>query len=179
MNCSGQEEAPFELLVAVILMTFVILIGLYAMTEASNRKCLQEKNKDLDNLAAKIQEVANNETIAAAPLSFIASQCGKNEEIKIISSIEAIQCRVCPGSLKSCLLLNYRSDAGYIENKCLNISQATYFDSGDKGCPAKIGDYDLVDLNPENEIERGLYKLEFNQKSTENFPVICAYYKKG
>ena len=50
MKQKGQEEGPFELLIAVILMTFVIFIGIQAMDILRVQTCegKAEKAKGVD-----------------------------------------------------------------------------------------------------------------------------------
>ena len=54
----GQEAAPFELLIAVILMGFVIVVGIYATQQLEKQKCFQESNKKMEELKEAMEIVS-------------------------------------------------------------------------------------------------------------------------
>ena len=54
----GQEEAPFELLVAVIVMGFVLFVGMQAMMQLQLSECTGRTERTLESLKTSIETVA-------------------------------------------------------------------------------------------------------------------------
>ena len=57
VNNKGQESAPFELLISVIIMGFVIFVGLIAMNQLNEQKCINETKAKLEEMKTKIETV--------------------------------------------------------------------------------------------------------------------------
>ena len=177
----GQEAAPFELLIAVILMGFVILVGMQAMSALGSQKCIHETEGQLENMKSAIQTVVNEKY--PQNVSFKIGNCFKGEQVQIRKFNEPKLCEdMCPEGQSPCTVLIYSNDEGYsIDPKCLNIRFDTQYSTQfqetgtDYGC-IKIGEeFMLKNLNSEI-ILPGLYKL-FPLERTESYPTVCAYYK--
>ncbi|MDD5163664.1 MAG: hypothetical protein PHD95_05665 [Candidatus ainarchaeum sp.] len=170
----GQEEAPFELLIAVIIMGFVLFIGLKAMTTLDEQRCSQQTEQKLEDLKTKLEIVINQKSPQF--LDFRADCYDpKDETIKISYSERPQVCAdYCSSGASICRLLEYsNSKKGVYFKKCLNINPNTVFSSPD--CPdlqaseKKILLEEFVDIVP-----RGV--IYFNNKETSaSFPTVCAY----
>ncbi|MFH1545398.1 MAG: hypothetical protein ABIE23_04930 [archaeon] len=181
-NEKAQEEAPFEVLIAVILMMFVIVTGLIVMTEVSQQKCVKVTEKKMEDLKASIEAVSRG---GASSVDFQMDSCGKNEKFFLSRVDDPISCSQCIGSPEKCTLLMYRSDNARIPPKCVAIPFDLTFDGdGDYGCNKVIGNeqYELVDINPTSPknptslIEKGHYQFYY-RITNQVFTIICAYRK--
>jgi hypothetical protein len=54
VNAVGQEAAPFELLIAVIVMGFVIFAGMSAMEQLWLQKCYGTTDAKLEEMKASL-----------------------------------------------------------------------------------------------------------------------------
>jgi hypothetical protein len=181
VNNSGQESAPFELLIAVIIMSFVIFVGLIAMGNLTEQKCYNETVAKLEEMKTKIETVVAEKT--PQQINFRLSACydPDDEQIKIADYSEPAFCADYCGATKNlCTLLQYyyagRNDTGgFAKRLCLNISPDADFPKTGN-CPSKEDEgYELVDFR--EEIVQGQYLLVNKTGVTSTFPTICAYRK--
>ena len=61
LSQKGQEAAPFELLIAVITMTFVIVVGLNAMSTLLRAQCEGKIDQNMEELKTALETVAKGE----------------------------------------------------------------------------------------------------------------------
>ncbi len=180
MFCRGQEEAPFQLLVAVILMTFVIIVGLNAMNEASREKCFNNTEKLLNDLKQSIEKTAIYKQPSS--INFNPPGCTKNESFVLIKSDESRICsELCMNSSSSCILLRYKTvEITEIQDKCINISYDTQFrhyaDDWDSGCMHLEG-YTGISIDSQGFIP-GVYQFLYSETSGTTSPVVCVYIKE-
>jgi len=170
----AQVSAPFELMVAVILMTFVILAGLYAMNTLERQKCENEVNKALEELKEGIELIAKGK--GQYRVSFILPGCAERAEVKIVTHTDPYLCSIiCGGSKNVCTVLTFQAEGVSSMVKCLEISPLTQFSSND--CEEYIGDdYVLVDWSSGN-IQQGVYLLTSSYAVAGGVPTICPYIK--
>ena len=173
----GQEAAPFELLVAIILMGFVIIAGFNALQVLERTTCEGKMRQSLEEIRAGIESVVK--TKSKANVSFELPNCFSEKEssLRIIERDELDYCSAyCGGSLSQCIVLQFSSPS-FTEVKCLRISSATTFPEGSP-CDVRVleGSYSLADWKGK-QIEEGQYTLikQFNLFS--DAPVICVYRK--
>jgi hypothetical protein len=105
----AQVSAPFELLVAIIVMLFVIIAGNYALKNLSENTCLGNKRQDFSNLISSLREVVLGSDLAYRTIDFKTKACYSQEyEKTILSTVQdkAVCERYC-GSGTSCILLYY------------------------------------------------------------------------
>ncbi len=174
----GQESAPFELLVAVVVMTFVLLIGVRAMDELSKVKCKGEIEAELEELKTAIQTVATARGKQTFGLSI--PPCFESEETTL--AIRArddprVCAQYCGGGQTLCTLLVFNAATQYASWKCLKISPNTIFATTSSTCPPDEPGrgYTAVDLKGEQGIENGDYVLVGKFDVTSSVPVVCAY----
>jgi len=173
----GQEGAPFELLVAVIIMGFVIFVGLRAMYEVDRQRCYNETNAKLDELKTKLETTVTERSQQS--ILFTMSNCfnPKDESIRIKDYSEPAFCAKYCGTAKNlCTILQYyhSGDDAFAIRKCLNISPDTVFPYNVGTCPDREGE-ELIDFR--EEIVQGKYLLVNKTKATSTYPTICAYRK--
>jgi len=180
LNQKGQESAPFELLIAVIVMTFVIMIGLQATDTLVKEQCKGQIESGLERMKTGIESVVKGK--GKENVSFNLPTCFEEKRTKIRIAIEdsAKSCAyLCGGSQQVCTLLIY-SNPQFNSIKCLYISPHTIFPTGDP-CDAEDiageGEYEAVDLKGDEGIKPGHYILISKFSSLSQNPIICAFRK--
>lgn len=180
LDRKGQESAPFELLVAVIIMGFVIFVGMQAMDQLNRQKCFNEINAKLEEMKTKLETVVTERS--PQQINFILSSCfnSRDETIRIKDYSEPALCAEYCGAAKNlCTLLQYyySGESGFSIRKCLNISPDTVFPYNIGTCPDRAStNEELTDYR--EEITQGQYMLLNKTSVTSTYPTICAYRKK-
>ena len=105
----GQVSAPFEILVAVIVMGFVILAGTYALKNLSENTCLGDKRKEMGDLVSSLRDVVLGSDLTFRNITFQTKACfnSKAESIQLNAYNEQSRCTAYCGSGVSCVLLEY------------------------------------------------------------------------
>lgn len=184
----GQESAPFELLVAVIIMGFVIFIGTSVMQQVNCEKCKGETNAKLDRMAIALQNADESGSIQPN-VSFFLSGCFNQDEEKVWIEDEsgALCAAYCGAEKQLCTLLKYYGNGcgGFSIIKCLQISPDADFPSTTGGrCEEREG-MQLVDFERRDEPiatggnKQGNYLLWNKTGQGDTFSTICAYRKEG
>lgn len=174
----GQEAAPFELLIAVIIMGFVIFVGMKAMSDLQMQKCYGETDAKLEELKTRLEVVVTQRS--PQTVNFNLSGCFNPEDETIIIKDESepqVCASYCGAAKRLCTLLKYynEGEGSFSIIKCLNISPETVFPTGGR-CPQKSG-MSLVDFK--ERIEQGHYQLINKTKPTDTFPTVCAYMRES
>jgi hypothetical protein len=173
LNKRGQEEAPFELLIAVIVMSFVLFIGLKAMTTLDDQRCVQQTEQKLEDLKTKLEIVINQKS---PQLLDFREDCynPKDETIKIVyNEMPRVCADYCSSGASVCKLLEYsNSKKGVYFKKCLSINPNTVFSSQD--CLDLSSEKKVLLENFGDFVPRGI--LYFNNRETSSsFPTVCVY----
>lgn len=163
----AQMSAPFELLVAIIVMTFVIIAGNYALANLNENTCLGNKRQDFSNLNSSLREIVLGSDLAYRTIDFSTKACynEKYENVKLnVVTDDKERCeRIC-GSGTSCVLLEY----SYVNPEKLDYKQpippiCTYlptnlvFETGTTQC-GQLEQYETL-INPRENISPGRYKI--------------------
>lgn len=171
----GQESAPFEVLIGVILMGFVLYVGFNAMDMITKNDCKNKLTQAVEDLRMKIENVS--EIGIPANFDFRAPVCFKNQRIKIDEfSDETICASICDTATPNCLSITVTSDET-IERFCLKTALKIYFPETYDVCQDKSNEgYTLVDLR--DNIYDGHYYLVNQTPERQTYPVVCAYYRR-
>ncbi len=188
----GQESAPFELLIAVILMGFVLFAGYEAILRLREQTCTNTINAALEGMSRNLQNVATGKGTAQFNFSFgdcsakindcenfnALSQTGDVECVQLIDSTDPNICSsFCSSARSICSLLQYKGTRNTI-TKCVDISPSTAFPAEGSGqCPDRqIEEWYLQDFTAST-IQRGTYSFLKVSDLTASVPVVCAYLK--
>ncbi len=169
-NRSGQESAPFELLVAVIIMGFVIFFGLQAMQELEKQQCIAKADKKLEELRTGLEQTVG---LNASPqIDFIFEGCFQNYEVQLRQVANTSLCsRICKGAKELCVFLEFESESpSYSDRKCVNIAYLTNFERTDSGAECVQG-FEKVNPYDEGQVREGFYQLS-NITTTQSFPKV-------
>jgi len=176
----GQEAAPFELLIAVIIMMFVLFVGLQATDTLNKEKCKGEIDSELEELRTAVQTVATGKGQQAVGFSTPGCFGDKESSTKIVDRDDRQLCsQACGGSSQLCTLLIFTSPS-FVSTKCLFISPNTIFPIDDPCSSSAVGaegDYDIRDLKDQRGIENGNYFLVSKHSFLSSNPIVCAYKK--
>lgn len=179
-NSKGQAEAVFEVLIAVILLSFVLVIGSISMNTISNNKCSKEIDISLKDFVLNIERVSSSSLASKSYLFGLPNCFGPDADVKIISESDSALCSsYCPGSTGGCYLMQYDNNKDKVNPRrynCLNISPITVLN--DNGI-CNQGNLALVDSSQGN----GAYSLEYKftrgkyliTSASLQRPNICIY----
>lgn len=196
MNQKGQESAPFELLVAVIIMGFVMFVGMYAMANLQREQCYNETLKTIQDFSRTLEEVATTPGhIKNYNLAFPAG-CGAGPKREVMIGTRLVPteqlllrtwsnpeycANQCGSSGSLCVMLHYSPFERQGITKCINIPPDTWFPPQESvgtpgGCTDKLNHttaYRLVTVR--SDIPEGYYLFQNISSPNSTNPVICAY----
>ncbi|VVB99291.1 Uncharacterised protein [uncultured archaeon] len=177
----GQESAVFEVLIAVIIMSFVLVVGFNALNVLSQKVCEGKLSQNLEQIRSAIEEVVNTKNKGNVYFELPECYSDTGSKLLIVESDSQAQCSaVCGGTVGRCTLLVFSSDK-YSENKCLRVSSATTFPDGEPCDPNILepsGAYELVNWKSSSGISEGTYTLFKVSSLSSERPEICAFKRK-
>ena len=107
----GQEEAPIELLIAVTVLTFVLIIGFFTYQNMCSSQFEQKMRASVSTFARQIEQVYRSGIGTAQPveLDFTPIGCPQSEveSVRLISGLDSEYEPICISYTgdKSCLIL--------------------------------------------------------------------------
>jgi hypothetical protein len=178
----AQASAPFELFVAVIIMSFVIVVGYQVLAEVKKQVCLNSVDKEMTNFKYNLEDTVNRKSST----KFLFNPEGDCFESK--DTIMKIQTetnkKVCdarcgyPADVCFIMIFNNPKVAMSFKAKCVDLPQYTNFPV--ELCNSGGGD-DLTTYTPidpmNGNLLPGLYALRNISAAGETFPKVCVYYK--
>ena len=185
INSKAQVNSPFELLVAVTIMTFVIIIGSQMIAATNDQVCLAEVEKELTEFKLNIENVSSNSG-SSIKFDFRPNQKNcfneNNAIIKIVKYTDSKRCgAVCDKAVNSCFVLIFSASdlANGFKSKCLNLPIFTSFVKDGTNCPTN--DAALAGYKPTNPsvgdlgLRSGSYILRNVAPAAKTYPFICTY----
>lgn len=182
----GQSSAPFEVLVAVVIMGFVLYMALQAYQYLGKEQCKAQIKDQASSFKSSLQAAIEGQSNL---LKFFPPKCFKGENVmKLEVRSQKAICRAeCGKEMDQCLLFIYRS-ADWDWELCLDQAPTftNFLDSAQ--CPdpepAHPDKFEVVDFkNPRDGtkpdiIPRGIYSLQDKTGSQGGIPQICAYHQR-
>lgn len=194
MNQRAQESAPFELLIAVILMGFVILMAAQAINQLERQTCTNTINSQLERLAQNLQNVATGRGSTQFQFSFenCAAKINDCENFSTLSGTTDIMCihlidstdpnicsNYCSSARSICSLLQFKAKNDTY-TKCVEISPSTVFPAqGSAQCPDRSSEGWTLQDYTGGTIRQGTYSFLKASDLTSTVPIVCAYLKTG
>jgi len=177
----GQMSAPFELLVAVIIMGFVIIIGTVMMKSATDAVCLNTVNKSMTDFKNFLEDTANYRS--SHKFEFRPTQCFNPAKARIVITkiTGSMSCsNKCGIASDTCWVMQFSAmdiSNGFYQ-KCLNIAAFTSFPGVNENCPTTEADLKGFDaIKTEDGVPLGTYILRNVASSAETYPKVCVYHK--
>ncbi len=184
----GQVSAPFEVLVAVIVMGFVILAGTYALKNLSENTCLGDKKKEMGELTSSLRDVVLGSDLTFRNISFQTKACfdAKYERIELNQYSDPARCSAYCGGGVQCVLLEYiYEDEVKLQRKypiqpiCTGIASNINFTTLYSDCGLVEDDPTWQLINALNEpIGPGNYRLFRSSGATETSINFCLLKRK-
>lgn len=194
LSQNAQEAAPFELLIGVILLGFVLVMGFIVLSQSQESQCEQEAGEMLEELRASLEALVSDEKSKHLLIESPPCFSGKSEiYIKRERNNREICSLFCSGANESCFLLGFSTE-DFSKILCLRIPFTTSFKQPDPTsldlCPNTLEDtipegfehtafgYAKVEHGVlEGTIEEGEYFFWRDFVYEDYAPSICAYKK--
>jgi hypothetical protein len=182
-NEKGQMSAPFELMVAIIIMAFVVIIGAQMLANTNEQMCLLSIESELKEFKLNIEKTAQER--ASIKFDFRPEDCF-NERKTTIQIVQfnddpATCASRCGDPRDSCFVLFFSSldlANGY-KQKCLNIAEYTFFLGADAQCSIGEDLKGFVAMNPigdaADNLLPGTYILRDVAPAGEAYSKICVF----
>lgn len=174
LNNKAQSSSPFELLVAVIIMIFVILIGTQAMAKLEEMRCSSEIQKNLQNFKFALEKIVDPGT--PQQLSFSPPSCHQKEQIQLkfyTGGTESLCTAACEEPRSECILLEYSGVDAQVIKMCVKIPITTWFEN-DCSYLAKTG-YVADAISYNIPIKKGVYLFRNMTLLGEAFQRLCVF----
>ena len=183
MNSRAQAAAPFELLVAIIIMTFVIIIGSQMLGQVNTQICLNHVGSEMSDFVNYLEETSNKKTTNTFrfnPETICFDQ--SEHQMKIVREQDSKTCsNKCGIPQDTCYVMIFHTSdvAGGYKETCINLPVYTNFETDELACPttsAELSGY--IPIVPSQKIPFGNYVLKNISKVGETWPNICFYHKR-
>jgi len=180
----AQVSAPFEILIAIIIMGFVIVAGNGALMSLSKNSCLGNKRQDFSNFVSVLRDVTFGSDLTYKTLTFQTPACfdSKGEHVTLKTYIDSQRCATYCGSGNNCLLLEYKytdkDNRTYIPIPpiCTHLPSTLTFETETSLCTDNTDHW--VAINPlAGDIPNGKYKL-FKENYSGSYTRICLLKQK-
>jgi len=179
----GQMSSPFELLVAIIIMSFVVIIGSQMLAASQEQVCLSSVGKEITEFKLMLEDTAIRR--GSNKFEFRPDDCFNQNTaiIKIEKYNSTTQCGAkCGLPTESCFVLIFNAPDvanGFIQ-KCLNLPVYTTFVNEPNDCPTDdLDGYVAIDptIMDEGGIRPGSYVLQNVAPAAKTYPNICVFRK--
>ncbi len=179
----AQAAAPFELLVAVIIMSFVMVVGYVVLDDVNTQVCLNSVDREMTEFKLAIEDSVSR--MSSSPLTFRPEgSCfsSKKSMLQIYTEQTSTVCSaVCGFASNECYIMKFSSDLpGSTKRKCLNLPPYTNFQTGDTCTDTTLqgsGYNRTVDPTAQGQFLPGSYVIRNISSVGDMFPKICVYYK--
>ena len=185
----GQESVPFQLLVVIVMLGFVLVMGLYVLTRSNEQQCGEQAKKLLERTRQDFESLIKQDELKRVTIDL--PQCGEGKkELSIRLEQDRQICSLyCIGANERCVLLVFSSEA-ISQATCLRIPPTTQF-LGETECslperrpPGLIPDeFSFKQIGfartsggeTVNALEDGEYFFTQKTSITTGVPQVCAY----
>ncbi len=185
LNSQGQESAPFEVLVAVVIMGFVLFMAFQAINIVVEEQCKAKLRNEMVKFKQAIQDAVKGNSVST---SFLPELCFKKPSRLLIQPVtEGSICgSICGKQLSECLLFTFRAE-NHAEALCMEATPVFTNFLDISPCDVGRSGYELVNLkNPPTEtvdgetrrlIPGGSYVIENVTQRSGSVPNLCVYRK--
>ena len=183
-NEKAQAAAPFELLVAVVIMGFVMVVGYMVLDDVNTQVCLNSVDREMTEFKMAIEDSVAR--MSSAPLTFRPEgSCfsSKKALIQIYNEdTRAVCASICGYATDNCYIMKFTSNLpGSVKRKCLNLPPYTNFQPSNSDlCTDEVlqgNAYQVIDPTVEGQFLAGNYVIRNVSPAGHPFPLICVWYK--
>ncbi len=186
ISSKAQMSAPFELLVAVIIMTFVVIIGTQMLELSQKQVCLSSVDREISKFVINLQNSANNRSVVK--FEFRPDNCYNESKtvskIFLFSDSHSCASRCGLSGIESCFVFVFNSadiPDGF-RQKCIAIPAYTTFLGVDDKCDTTGEFSGYLPINPladgSSIILPGSYVIKNVASAAQTYPELCVYVKK-
>ena len=177
----AQVSAPFELLVAIIIMGFVVIIGSQMLVAANQQVCMSSVDKEMTSFKLYLEDTANRKS--SNKFDFQPESCFDKAKavIRIENVANSKQCAAkCGKPTDTCFIFTFYAPdiANGFREKCLNLPKYTSFFDDATNCSTPDSGLDLDGykaIKPSDGIKVGSYVLRNVSSAAETYPKICVF----
>jgi hypothetical protein len=180
----AQASAPFEVLVAVILMGFVIMAGTWALINLNQSVCIGNKRQSMSEMKGVIEYIIMGSDLAVKNVKFDIQPCfnEKFEAITLKTYHNETLCTSFCNAGGDCTLMEYVYDDDKTTKRpivpmCLNLPTAINYASSAEGCGENGEDWEALDFGGNNQtsiLTSGSYKIFMkSQTGTDAVRELC------
>lgn len=181
----AQASAPFELFVAVIIMTFVVVVGYQVLESVSREVCLNSVEREMTTFKIKLEDTVARKS---SNKFMFSPQGGCFESKGTIMKIDVekdskICANRCGYPSDSCYVMTFANPniAGAFRQKCLELPPYTTFATTDCGQieGPDSADYGPIDPISIGALQVGSYITRNISAAGETYPNVCVFYKSS
>lgn len=186
LSQGGQESVPFELLIGVVLLGFVLLAGVVVLSQSSDARCRQDAKNLVESLRFDLESLFGKET--SKKIVIQTPSCFKEKaQLFIKREDQRSTCALfCTGSNYRCFLVGFSTES-FSEIQCLHIPSTAAFrqpsacpNNPDDAIPddfeaTELGFASVVNGKLENTIDDGVYVFSRGFDYANSSPFICSY----
>ena len=185
----AQASAPFEVLVAVILMGFVIMAGTWSLINLNQSVCIGNKRQSMSEMKGVIEDVIMGSDLAEKNVKFDIQPCfnEKFESITLKTYTNETLCTSFCNAGETCTLMEYvydddRTTKRPIAPMCLNLPTAiNYADLDNCGEEYTDIEWDALNFggsNPNSILTSGSYKIFMRSQTGTDYVRELCFLKK-
>lgn len=188
LSQKAQEAVPFQLLVVIVMLGFVLVMGLYVLTRSNEQQCGEQAKKVLERTRQDLESLVKQDELKRITID--VPQCGEGKkELSIRLEQDRQICSLyCIGANERCVLLVFSSEE-ISQATCLRIPPTTQF-LGVTECskPERRPQSIPQDFEPfpvdfartiggltENDLNAGEYFFTQKTSFETGAPQVCAY----
>ena len=178
----AQASAPFELFVAVIIMTFVIVVGYQVLTSVADAMCLNSVEREMTTFKLKLEDTVARKSSNKFPFS-PEGACFSSKETILKIEVEKDK-RVCADRCgypsDSCYVMTFMNPtvSGAFKQKCLELPQYTTFATSECSSDSpELNNYTPIDPTQKSALQVGSYVTRNISAAGVTYPNICVFYR--
>jgi len=178
----AQASAPFELFVAVIIMSFVVIVGYQALEKVNTEVCLNTVDREMTKFKVSLEDTVvrkSQNKLFFSPDERCVSSKGTVMKIEFENDKAVCSAR-CNYPSDGCYVMTFSNPniANAFKQKCLDLPPYTNFVND---CTPGVGYSDYMPINPmdEGQIKMGSYVFSNISPAGDTYPKICVFYKAG
>lgn len=182
----AQASAPFEVLVAVILMGFVIMAGTWALLNLNQNVCIGNKRQSMSEMKGIIEDIVMGSDLDEKNVKFNIQPCFNErfEAITLKTYTNETLCNSYCNAGDTCTLMEYVYDDNKTTRRpiapmCLNIPTAINYATPASNCgeeyapePNKDPEWEALDFGgsrPTSILTSGHYKIFMRSQTGTNY----------
>ena len=181
----AQASAPFELFVAVIIMTFVVIVGYQMLQTVNNEVCLNTVDREMTKLKINLEDTVarkSSNRFMFQPDNKCFSSKDTMMKLALESNKDVCAAR-CGHPSENCFILTFYNPnvPNGFKAKCMDVPIYTSFVKDDASvlCGDAEPGFVLTDPTIDGSIQIGSYILRNVSTVGETFPKVCMWYKAG